>query len=58
MNNHANAQSVANAIELKQLVGESIPENLHPPMLARYPVLKTIVPAKTEHNVLTPVVKK
>lgn len=58
MNNHANAQSVANAIELKQFVGDSLPESLHPAMLVRYPALKTIVPAAAEQSVLTSVRKK
>jgi len=54
MNNHADAKSVANAIELKHVVGDPVHENLHPEMLARYPALKAIVSAKAEQKVLTP----
>jgi uncharacterized protein YecE (DUF72 family) len=58
MNNHADAKSVANAIELKQFLGEPLPENLHPEMLKRYPALRVTVPVKTKQSVLTPVRKK
>ena len=58
MNNHADAKSVANAIELKHFLGEPVPENLHPEMLKRYPALKVMVPAKARHNALTPVRKR
>jgi uncharacterized protein YecE (DUF72 family) len=58
MNNHADAKSVANAIELKQFLGEPLPENLHPEMLKRYPALRVTVPVKTQQTVLTPVRKK
>ena len=44
MNNHADAKSVANAIELKHFLGEPVPEDLNPEMLKRYPELKAIVP--------------
>jgi hypothetical protein len=43
MNNHADAKSVANAIELKHFLGEHVPEDLNPDMLKRYPELKAIV---------------
>ena len=58
MNNHANAQAVANAIELKQFLGEPVPENLHPEMLERYPTLKVKRSVKTEQSVMTPVRKR
>ena len=58
MNNHADAKSVANAIELKQFLGEPVPENLQPEMLKRYPALKTMVPVKAKQNELTPVRKR
>ena len=57
MNNHANAQSVANAIELKEFLGKPVPENLHPEMLERFPALKAMRSIKAEHRVLTPVRK-
>ena len=57
MNNHADAKSVVNAIELKQLHGEPVPENLHSEMLKRYPALKVMVPVNAKQNVLTPVRK-
>jgi hypothetical protein len=58
MNNHADAKSVANAIELKHFLGEAAPENLHSELLERYPALKVMVPVKAEQNVLTPVRKR
>ena len=39
LNNHADAKSVANAIELKQFLDQPIPDNLHVEMLQRYPSL-------------------
>jgi uncharacterized protein YecE (DUF72 family) len=48
MNNHANAQSVANAIELKDFLDEPVPDNLPEEMLQRYPSLKTITVKKVE----------
>jgi uncharacterized protein YecE (DUF72 family) len=45
MNNHANAQAVANALELKEFLKQPLPENLNPALLKRYPELKAIVPA-------------
>ena len=54
LNNHADAKSVANAVELKHFVGEPVPEDLHPEMLARYPALKAIVSAKAGQKVMTP----
>jgi uncharacterized protein YecE (DUF72 family) len=44
MNNHADAKSVANAIELKHLLKEPIPTDLNPEMLRLYPELKRILP--------------
>jgi uncharacterized protein YecE (DUF72 family) len=58
MNNHANAQSVANAIEIKQSLGQPLPENLHPEMLKRYPTLRMTEPVKAKQSVLTPVRKR
>ena len=58
MNNHADAKSVANAIELKQFLGEPIPENLHPEMLKRYPALKVAAPVKAKQIQPTPVRKR
>ena len=57
MNNHADAKSVANAIELKDFLGEPVPEDLNPEMLKRYPELKAIVPVKATQDLLTPVRK-
>jgi hypothetical protein len=57
MNNHADAKSVANAIELKHFLGEPVPEDLHPEMLKRYPALKVTVPVKAKQTRLTPVRK-
>ena len=58
MNNHADAKSVANAIELKHVLGDPIPEDLHPEMLTRYPTLKVVTPVKAKRNVLTAVRKR
>jgi hypothetical protein len=58
MNNHADAKSVANAIELKHFLGEPVPENLHQELLRRYPALKVMVPVKAKQNLLTPVRKR
>ena len=58
MNNHADAKSVANAIELKQFLGEPILENLHPEMLKRYPALKVAAPVKAKQIQPTPVRKR
>jgi uncharacterized protein YecE (DUF72 family) len=55
MNNHADAKSVANAIELKHFLGEPVPDDLHPEMLKRYPELKAIVPVKATQDVPVPV---
>jgi Protein of unknown function DUF72 len=57
MNNHADAKSVANAIELKHFLGERVPEDLQPEMLKRYPALKVTVPVKAKQNALTRVRK-
>jgi uncharacterized protein YecE (DUF72 family) len=45
MNNHADAKSVANAIELKHLLKEPVGEDYNPELLKRYPQLEAIVPA-------------
>jgi uncharacterized protein YecE (DUF72 family) len=58
MNNHADAKSVANAIQLKELLGEPVPENLNPEMLKRYPALKVTVPVEPKPNALAPVLKR
>ena len=56
MNNHADAKSVANAIQLRQLLGEPVPEDLHPEMLKRYPALKEgAVPVTATDTVPAPV---
>ena len=47
MNNHANAQAVVNAIELKDFLGQPIREDLNPELIKRYPELKKILPAAT-----------
>jgi uncharacterized protein YecE (DUF72 family) len=59
MNNHANAQAVANAVELKHFLKEPVPEDLNPEMLKRYPNLKAIVPVKVKakQDLLVPVRK-
>jgi hypothetical protein len=48
---------VANAIELKQLLGEPVPATMHPEMLKRYPALKMAVPVKPKTSVVTAVPK-
>jgi uncharacterized protein YecE (DUF72 family) len=57
MNNHANAQAVANAIELKHFLKEPVPDDLNPEMLKRYPALKAIVPVTVKQDWLLPVRK-
>ena len=54
MNNHADAKSVANAVEVKHFLGEPVPEDLNPEMLKRYPELKAIVPVKAKQDLLAP----
>jgi hypothetical protein len=51
MNNHADAKSVANAIELKHFLRQPVPEDLHPEMLKRYPALKVVIPVTAKQNV-------
>jgi uncharacterized protein YecE (DUF72 family) len=46
MNNHPNAQAIANALELKNLIKEQMPSDLHSELLKRYPELKAIVAPK------------
>ena len=58
MNNHADAKSVANAIELKHFLDEPVPETLDPEMLKRYPALKVTAPVRAKQRVLTPVRKR
>jgi uncharacterized protein YecE (DUF72 family) len=55
MNNHADAKSVANALELKHLLKEPITGDFHPELLNRYPALKTMVPTASDRGVLVPV---
>jgi len=43
MNNHANAQAVTNAIQLKEFLGQPIEEDFNPELVRRYPQLKKIV---------------
>jgi uncharacterized protein YecE (DUF72 family) len=55
MNNHADAKSVANAIELKHLLKEPITGDYNPALIKRYPELKAIVPAPAKRDSLVPV---
>ena len=57
MNNHADAKSVANAIELKQFLGQPIPEDLEAELLKRYPSLDDMAVAKGKRRSLAPVLK-
>jgi hypothetical protein len=43
MNNHADAKSVANAIELKRFLDQSIKGDYTPEFVQRYPELSTVV---------------
>jgi uncharacterized protein YecE (DUF72 family) len=43
MNNHANAQAVTNAIQLKDFLGQPIEEDFNPELIKLYPQLKKIV---------------
>jgi uncharacterized protein YecE (DUF72 family) len=54
MNNHANAQAVVNAIELKDVLGQPIQEDFNPELIKRYPELKKLLPAATQQGVLVP----
>ena len=54
MNNHADAKSVVNAIQLKHVLKEPITRDYNPELMKRYPELKAIVPARTR-EVLVPV---
>ena len=54
MNNHADAKSVANAIELKHFLGEPVAEGLNPEMLKRCPELKASVPVRSQQDFLVP----
>jgi uncharacterized protein YecE (DUF72 family) len=50
MNNHADAKSVANAIELKHFLNAPVPDHLHAEMLNRYPTLNAMSPRKTKQD--------
>jgi hypothetical protein len=52
MNNHADAKSVANAIQLKHILTEPITGDYNPELVKRYPELKAIVRAPTDREVL------
>jgi uncharacterized protein YecE (DUF72 family) len=43
-NNHPNAQSVVNALQLKKMLGESITGDYSPELVERYPPLTEVVP--------------
>ncbi len=55
MNNHADAKSVANAIELKQFLDEPIEGDYHPPLVERYPQLAGVARTTTPRDLLEPV---
>jgi uncharacterized protein YecE (DUF72 family) len=57
MNNHADAKSVANAIELKHFLEEPIAEDYNPELIKRYSELKAIVPATAKRDLAMPVRK-
>ena len=50
MNNHANAQAVVNALELKDFLGQPVTEDLNPELIKRYPELKKILPVVTQQT--------
>jgi len=58
MNNHADAKSVANALELKELLKERITGEYNPELLKRYPELKALAPVTVKHDLLAPVHKQ
>jgi hypothetical protein len=58
MNNHADAKSVANALELKQLLKEPIAGDYNPALIKRYPELNGIVPVASKQDRLAPVIKR
>lgn len=51
MNNHADAKAVANAIELKHLLNEPIPEDYTPEFIERYPRLRGVVRSSSPREV-------
>ena len=57
LNNHADAKAVANAIQLKQLLKQPVPENLNAEMLQRYPSLADTPKANGKRPVGIPVRK-
>jgi uncharacterized protein YecE (DUF72 family) len=57
MNNHADAKSVANAVELKHFLAEPIDGTYRDEFIARYPDVKAIVSAATSKDVQVPVRK-
>ena len=52
MNNHANAQAVINAVQLKDFLGEPIKKDFIPELVNRYPQLKKIVSVESKKDVL------
>ena len=54
MNNHANAQAVTNAVQLKDFLGKPIKEGFNPEFVKRYPQLKKIVSVASKEDVLAP----
>jgi uncharacterized protein YecE (DUF72 family) len=55
MNNHADAKSVANAIELKHLLRQPITGDYNPELIKRYPGLSALIPASAKQDVVVPV---
>ena len=58
MNNHANAQAVTNALQLKQFLKEPMPADLNPAMFERYPELKALIPVGKKRDVRVPVMAR
>ena len=57
MNNHANAQAVVNALELKDFLGQPIHEDFNPELIKRFPELKKILSVATQQDVVVPAPK-
>jgi uncharacterized protein YecE (DUF72 family) len=57
MDNHANAQAVVNALELKDFLGQPIHEDFNPELIKRFPELKKILSVATRQDVLVPAPK-
>ena len=55
MNNHADAKSVANAIELKHFLKEPVADDYTPEFLERYPRVRSSVRASSRRQVPVPV---